>query len=85
MASTQRLLHFAQNTPKEAAAFIDSTAPPADWPRYGSITLRNIELRYRPELPPVLHDVSLEIKGGEKVGVVGRTGAGVFLRFYSFS
>jgi ABC-type bacteriocin/lantibiotic exporter with double-glycine peptidase domain len=31
-------------------------------------------MRYRPELPLVLHDVHLTIPGGAKVGVVGRTG-----------
>ncbi|KAF9374646.1 hypothetical protein CPB97_011989, partial [Podila verticillata] len=38
--------------------------------------IRNLEMRYRPELPSVLHDLSLDIQGGEKSGVVGRTGAG---------
>ena len=33
-------------------------------------------LRYRPELEPALRDVSFKINGGERVGVVGRTGAG---------
>jgi ABC-type protease/lipase transport system fused ATPase/permease subunit len=32
--------------------------------------------RYRPELPYVIEDLSFSIKGGEKIGVVGRTGAG---------
>jgi hypothetical protein len=84
MASAERLLHFANATPKEAPAFIESTAPPQDWPSSGAISIRNAEVRYRPELPPVLHDVSLDILAGEQVGVVGRTGAGTlfFLPFF---
>ena len=33
-------------------------------------------MRYRPELEPVLKHLNLHIDPGEKVGVVGRTGAG---------
>ena len=40
------------------------------------ICLRNYSLRYRPELEPALRDVSFSVKGGERIGVVGRTGAG---------
>jgi ABC-type transport system involved in cytochrome bd biosynthesis fused ATPase/permease subunit len=84
MASAERLLHFANATPKEAPAFIEATAPPQDWPSSGAISICNAEVRYRPELPPVLHDVSLDVRAGEKVGVVGRTGAGAlfFLPFF---
>lgn len=35
-----------------------------------------MQLRYRPDMPLVLKGISLSIKGGEKVGVVGRTGSG---------
>ena len=33
-------------------------------------------MRYRPELPPVLHGISFKIEASEKIGIVGRTGAG---------
>ena len=33
-------------------------------------------MRYRPELPLVLNKVNFKIKGGSKVGIVGRTGSG---------
>jgi ABC-type multidrug transport system fused ATPase/permease subunit len=42
----------------------------------GGITFSNVEMAYRKGLPLVLKDVSFEIKPGEKVGIVGRTGAG---------
>lgn len=35
-----------------------------------------MSMRYRHDLPPVLKDLTLSIKGGSRVGVVGRTGAG---------
>ena len=38
--------------------------------------MRSVHFRYRPNLPLVLKDISVDIKGGMKVGIVGRTGAG---------
>ena len=40
------------------------------------ITLANFRMKYRPELPLVLRGVNIGIEPGEKVGIVGRTGAG---------
>lgn len=50
--------------------------PPQDWPQRGEIDFKNVELGYREDLPLVLKQVSFSVKAGEKVGVVGRTGAG---------
>ncbi|KAI8925342.1 P-loop containing nucleoside triphosphate hydrolase protein [Entophlyctis helioformis] len=47
-----------------------------EWPTHGQIEARDIVLRYRPDLPPVLHGVSFIVQPGQKVGIVGRTGAG---------
>jgi hypothetical protein len=38
----------------------------------GRVEFRNIVFKYRPELPPVLKDLSLTIEPGEKIGIVGR-------------
>uniref|UniRef100_A0A5B6ZCD8 ABC-type xenobiotic transporter n=1 Tax=Davidia involucrata TaxID=16924 RepID=A0A5B6ZCD8_DAVIN len=62
--------------PSEAPAIIESNHPPAGWPSSGSIKFEDVVLRYRPELPPVLHGLSFKISPSEKVGIVGRTGAG---------
>lgn len=46
------------------------------WPSKGGVKFTDVQLRYRPTTEEVLRKLSLEIKGGEKIGVVGRTGAG---------
>jgi len=57
----------------------------------GSIKFERVSFRYRPELPEVLRDVSLEIKPGQTVALVGPTGAGktsignLIARFYDVS
>ena len=50
-------------------------APP-EWPSQGSVVFRDVVMRYRPDMDPVLRNVSFEILPEEKVGVIGRTGAG---------
>ncbi|GKU99909.1 hypothetical protein SLEP1_g12688 [Rubroshorea leprosula] len=60
----------------EAPDVIESNRPPPGWPSSGSIKFEDVVLRYRPELPPVLHGLSFTISPSEKVGIVGRTGAG---------
>lgn len=62
--------------PSEGPAVIEDSRPPPGWPSSGSIRFENVVLRYRPELPPVLHGISFTISPSDKVGVVGRTGAG---------
>uniref|UniRef100_A0A8C6UTT8 Multidrug resistance-associated protein 1 n=1 Tax=Neogobius melanostomus TaxID=47308 RepID=A0A8C6UTT8_9GOBI len=51
-------------------------SPPDPWPSAGCIQIRNFGLRYRQDLDMAIHNVSISITGGEKVGIVGRTGAG---------
>lgn len=46
------------------------------WPSRGEIRFDDYSTRYREGMPPVLHNVSFVIQPGEKVGIVGRTGAG---------
>jgi ABC-type multidrug transport system fused ATPase/permease subunit len=51
-------------------------AAPSGWPSSGRIELDAVSLRYRPELPLALRDVTVRIAHGEKLGIVGRTGSG---------
>ncbi|CAH3186583.1 unnamed protein product [Porites evermanni] len=50
--------------------------PPDDWPNTGGVVIEEFDLRYREGLPLVLRQINCDIKPGEKIGVVGRTGAG---------
>ncbi|CCM00579.1 uncharacterized protein FIBRA_02614 [Fibroporia radiculosa] len=51
-------------------------APPAYWPASGTLRVEKLSARYSEDGPCVLHDISFEIKSGERVGIVGRTGSG---------
>lgn len=64
------------NLPSEAPDVIESHRPPPGWPSFGSIQFEDVVLRYRPELPPVLCGLSFSTFPSEKLGIVGRTGAG---------
>lgn len=54
--------------------------PPPSWPSQGAISFSGLTMRFRPGLPYALEGVSLSIHPGEKIGVVGRTGAGVCVK-----
>lgn len=60
----------------EADLINKNNRPPPGWPSDGAIEFKSIVMRYRPDLPAVLVGLSAEIHQSEKVGVVGRTGAG---------
>ncbi|XP_027186675.1 ABC transporter C family member 12-like isoform X1 [Cicer arietinum] len=64
------------NLETEGPGIIETNRPPPGWPTLGSIEFENVVLSYRPELPPVLHGLSFTVPSTEKIGVVGRTGAG---------
>lgn len=74
--SVERLNHYAYDLAQEAPHEIPETEPPKEWPQRGSINFKNVNMRYRPELPYVLKNVNLNIKEHEKIGFCGRTGAG---------
>ncbi|KAK9492604.1 P-loop containing nucleoside triphosphate hydrolase protein [Lipomyces doorenjongii] len=73
--SVERILEYCR-LPCEAPGVIDNNRPPADWPAEGSVQFHDYSTRYRIGLDLVLKGINLHIKSGEKVGVVGRTGAG---------
>jgi ABC-type multidrug transport system fused ATPase/permease subunit len=76
LISVERLQHF-QSLEAELSHTL-TPALPADetWPLVGEIRLENISARYAPGLPLVLRHCNLVIPAGQKVGIIGRTGAG---------
>ncbi|XP_015279485.1 PREDICTED: canalicular multispecific organic anion transporter 1 [Gekko japonicus] len=58
------------------APWVTAQRPPPNWPSKGEICIVDYRVRYRPELELVLDGINCDIKSTEKVGVVGRTGAG---------
>ena len=58
---------------------IESHRVPAYWPSNAGndslLVAENVVIKYAPDLPAVLHDVSFTLKAGERVGLLGRTGS----------
>ncbi|RXN01990.1 Multidrug resistance-associated protein 1 [Acipenser ruthenus] len=75
IVAVERVKEYS-DTEKEAVWRVEKTAPPQAWPTRGHIEIRDYGLRYREDLELVLKNISFTIEGGEKVGIVGRTGAG---------
>ncbi|KAI1503272.1 P-loop containing nucleoside triphosphate hydrolase protein [Biscogniauxia marginata] len=79
MNSTERLFAYANMVPQETDITTDLTEPepaPYNWPTRGEINFSNVRMRYRPGLPEALRGLNLRIRGGERMAIVGRTGAG---------
>lgn len=75
MVSVERIKQFT-NIPSEAEWRIKDCLPDASWPTKGNIDIIDLKFRYRHNTPLVLKGITISIHGGEKIGVVGRTGSG---------
>ncbi|KAH6654420.1 metal resistance protein YCF1 [Truncatella angustata] len=75
IVSVERVLEYAR-LPSEAPEIIHRHRPPVAWPANGAVHFQNYSTRYRAGLDLVLKNINLDIKSHEKIGVVGRTGAG---------
>ncbi|GMM34412.1 hypothetical protein DASC09_017370 [Saccharomycopsis crataegensis] len=75
MNSVERLQEYL-DIEQEPAQFVPETQPPKSWPSKGEIEVKDLSLRYAPELPQVIKNVSFNVESTSKVGIVGRTGAG---------
>ncbi|XP_030060084.1 multidrug resistance-associated protein 1 isoform X2 [Microcaecilia unicolor] len=70
----ERVCEYAEL--EKEASWITSKRPPLGWPEEGIIEFTNYEARYRKDLGLALRGVTFQIRSKEKVGIVGRTGAG---------
>ncbi|KAH9013509.1 ABC transporter [Lactarius pseudohatsudake] len=76
MNSVERIVYYARDLEQEPPHEIPDQTPPAPWPIHGKLDINEAILRYRPELPLVLKGLSMSVEGRERIGIVGRTGAG---------
>ena len=77
MNATERIHYYGTELPSEAPLHTNAAVHlRPTWPEAGRIDFQSACMRYRPGLPLVLNSVDLSIGGGERIGVVGRTGAG---------
>ncbi|VAI82710.1 unnamed protein product [Triticum turgidum subsp. durum] len=60
----------------EAAEVVEENRPLPDWPQDGNLELIDLKIRYRNDAPLVLHGITCKFAGGDKIGIVGRTGCG---------
>lgn len=74
MNSTERLHYYGTQLEEEAPLHLQKVDD--SWPSSGQISFSDVKMRYRQGLPLVLQGLSMDVRGGERIGIVGRTGAG---------
>ncbi|KAL0104938.1 hypothetical protein PUN28_016527 [Cardiocondyla obscurior] len=76
MTSVERILEYSKVDSEPPLESTPDKKPKSEWPENGKIEFKNVFLRYAPLEPPVLKNLNFVIFPREKVGIVGRTGAG---------
>lgn len=75
MNSVERIKEYL-DVDQEAEPIIEKSRPPGDWPSQGTVEFAGYSTRYRKDYDMVLRNLTFKISPCEKVGIVGRTGAG---------
>uniref|UniRef100_A0A4W6BM20 ATP-binding cassette, sub-family C (CFTR/MRP), member 3 n=1 Tax=Lates calcarifer TaxID=8187 RepID=A0A4W6BM20_LATCA len=75
IVAVERVKEYSETKP-EAPWEVEDKKPPPEWPMEGNVQFQEYSVRYREGLDLVLKNLTLSVKGGEKIGIVGRTGAG---------
>ncbi|EDW98328.1 probable multidrug resistance-associated protein lethal(2)03659 [Drosophila yakuba] len=76
MTSVERVLEYTEQPSEAPLETPEKFKPKSEWPSKGRIEFINFKLRYSPKEAPVLRDLNFTIEPREKIGIVGRTGAG---------
>lgn len=76
MVSCERVMEYGKLEPEAELKSTPGNRPPPNWPTAGGLSFENVFLWYNRSLPPVLRGVSFDVFPQEKIGIVGRTGAG---------
>uniref|UniRef100_A0A915D418 Uncharacterized protein n=1 Tax=Ditylenchus dipsaci TaxID=166011 RepID=A0A915D418_9BILA len=76
IVSVERIKEYSDTTPEAEWESLPGNKPPKGWPQEGKIRIQNYSTRYRPGLDLVVKGINAEINAHEKIGIVGRTGAG---------
>uniref|UniRef100_A0A8C7KAB3 Canalicular multispecific organic anion transporter 2-like n=1 Tax=Oncorhynchus kisutch TaxID=8019 RepID=A0A8C7KAB3_ONCKI len=75
IVAVERVKEYSE-TKIEAPWEVEDKKPSPDWPSQGKVEFLDYSVRYREGLDLVLKNLTLSVVGGEKIGIVGRTGAG---------
>ncbi|KAG0374142.1 hypothetical protein BGX24_010791 [Mortierella sp. AD032] len=80
MVSVERMMEYSHTKPEISPRHMNnpdgSSVVPNSWPSEAQVTFSDMSLTYPRGDGPVLKNISLNFKAGEKIGIVGRTGAG---------
>ncbi|KAL7741129.1 hypothetical protein ACLKA6_018157 [Drosophila palustris] len=74
LVAVERVDQYLQLEPEQNAD--GSADPPFGWPTQGVLSFKQVQLSYREHLSPALRGISFETEAFERIGIVGRTGAG---------
>ncbi|XP_070558765.1 ATP-binding cassette sub-family C member 9-like [Ptychodera flava] len=73
MNALERVEHYTNIQPEE---YRGTYTPSPGWPDKGNIRFEDVSVRYAADQEPVLKDVNVNFRAGEKIGICGRTGSG---------
>jgi ABC-type multidrug transport system fused ATPase/permease subunit len=72
MNAAERIVEYSELPTED----LKGASPPAAWPTEGRVEVNDLVVAYADDLPPVLKGLDFSINRNERVGVIGRTGAG---------
>ncbi|XP_043470125.1 probable multidrug resistance-associated protein lethal(2)03659 [Leptopilina heterotoma] len=76
MTSVERILDYNKIPQEPAFDSEEKLKPSKEWPKNGRVEFKNVSLKYSADGAPVLNNLTFVVEPVEKIGIVGRTGAG---------